>query len=415
MCFPINCNLYCPPEFDSWLCWDFTRAGTVAKAQCPHDFKPGFSPHAEATKICNEDGTWFIHPMKNRTWSDYTQCANTDRNQMILYMSISGYSVSCVLLILSMVIFNAFRQLRCTRVMLHQHLFVSFIVTGVMWIMTYSQFMANPGIRKDNTAWCKIIHIVTQYTSVSNYFWMFCEGFFLHTIVVHAFSKQKKLFFACCIIGWGLPILPITAYVLARALDAVNDVMCWFEPTWTIWFLSTPIVVSLVVNFILLLNILRILLSKIRAFNSAEHNQNRRAVKATLILIPLLGLQNMLTLVKPHLDKPGLFAWDMASAVLVSYQGAAVALIYCFFNGEVLAVLKRRWSQCHHTYDPAMGRPSSLSTTAITMDDTSTTGTILKNGSNRLVRPIADNVKDTTELQLMMPARKSDAEITFKT
>lgn len=43
------------------------------------------------------------------------------------------------------------RQLRCTRVMLHQHLFVSFIVTGLMWIMTYSQFMANPGIRKDNT------------------------------------------------------------------------------------------------------------------------------------------------------------------------------------------------------------------------------------------------------------------------
>ncbi|GFR69392.1 corticotropin-releasing factor receptor 1 [Elysia marginata] len=86
---------------------------------------------------------------------------------------------------------------------------------------------------------------------------------------------------------------------------------------------------------------MRILLSKIRAFNSAEHNQNRRAVKATLILVPLLGLQNLLTLVKPPLDDEANFYWGLVSAILTSFQGAAVSLIFCFFNGEVTALVRK--------------------------------------------------------------------------
>lgn len=55
--------------------------------------------------------------------------------------------------------------------------------------------------------------------------------------------------------------------------------------------------------------------------------------------------------------------------------------------------MKRRWDQWHHNYDPALGRPSSVSTTAITLDDTTTTGTIFKNGSNRMARQSMKNSK----------------------
>ncbi|CAL1538992.1 unnamed protein product [Lymnaea stagnalis] len=412
---PDDGHLYCPAVFDSWLCWDYTLAGTVAEQQCPHSFKPGFSPDEVARKTCNNDGTWYIHPKSNQTWTNYGECANVDGDQIILYMSISGYAISCVLLVISLGIFSAFRQLKCSRVVLHQHLFVSFILTGVMWILTYALFLIKPEARKDNPVWCKVIHVITQYATLSNYFWMFCEGFFLHTIVVQAFSKQRRLLIACSIIGWVLPLFPVIAYVIVRALDTENDVMCWFHQTKSIYILSSFIVLSLLVNFLLLLNILRILLSKIRAFNTTEHNQNRRAVKATLILVPLLGLQNLFTLVKPPMDKKGMFAWDMASAILVAYQGAAVALIFCFFNGEVLTVLKRRFGQWSHSYDPAfLGRPSANSTTmAMTLDDTSTTGAVFKNGNNRMTKASARNAKESTELQLMVPGHKGDKGSTF--
>ncbi|CAG5126257.1 unnamed protein product [Candidula unifasciata] len=195
--------------------------------------------------------------------------------------------------------------------------------------------------------------------------------------------------------------MPERVCVRAHARGRLCGRSCWFYPTWTMWILSTPVVVSLGINFILLLNILRILLSKIRAFNTAEHNQNRRAVKATLILVPLLGLQNLLTLVKPPLDDQATFAWNITSAVLVSFQGAAVALIFCFFNGEVLTVLKRKWDQWRHNYDPAfVGRPSSNSTTVvIALDDATTASIVFKNGTTKMC---SQNDKEALEKQLMV-------------
>ncbi|XP_055882547.1 calcitonin gene-related peptide type 1 receptor-like isoform X2 [Biomphalaria glabrata] len=394
---PDDGRLYCPAMFDDWLCWDYTLAGTVASAPCPADFQPLLNKHEMATKMCDENGNWFINPLSNRTWTNYLRCAHLTDTHTTLYIPIAGYAVSCILLLISLVIFNAFRQLKCARVIIHQHLFVSFILTGMLWIGIYVLLMEASEIKDNSPTWCKVYHVATQYVTFCNYMWMFCEGFFLHTIVVQAFSKQKKLLIACTVIGWGLPVLPVSAYTIARVLDPDTDVKCWFEPSWTMWILSAPIVLSLLINFVLLLNILRILLSKIRAFNTAEHNQNRRAVKATLILVPLLGLQNLLTLVTPDLDESSMKIWNMASSVLVSLQGAAVALIFCFFNGEVLTVLKRRLGQWSHSYDQSfMGRPTTNSTTmAMTLEETSTTGAVFKNGNNRMSKASIRNAKST--------------------
>ncbi|GFO35729.1 calcitonin receptor [Plakobranchus ocellatus] len=63
----------------------------------------------------------------------------------------TGYAISLVLLVISLIIFTYFRQLRCSRVILHQHLFVSFILTGIMWVVSYLTVMAVPGISMSRT------------------------------------------------------------------------------------------------------------------------------------------------------------------------------------------------------------------------------------------------------------------------
>ncbi|KAK7494957.1 hypothetical protein BaRGS_00013836, partial [Batillaria attramentaria] len=147
---------------------------------------------------------------------------------------------------------------------------------------------------------------------------------------------------------------------------------CWIQSNWLLWIISGPITVSLVVNFVFFLNILRILLSKLRA-NSNEYSQYRRAVKATMIMIPLLGINNLFMLIRPDLDRVGTLVWKIISAFLTAYQGTAVALIFCFFNGEVMTVLRRKWSQWRHTYDPQLsGRLRSTSNTmALTLEESS--------------------------------------------
>ena len=68
---------------------------------------------------------------------------------------------------------------------------------------------------------------------------------------------------------------------------------------------------------------------------------NRKAVKAAIVLLPLLGITNVLVMVEAPLDGTALqFAlWSYSSHFLTSFQGFFVALLYCFLNGEVKSYL----------------------------------------------------------------------------
>jgi hypothetical protein len=50
---------------------------------------------------------------------------------------------------------------------------------------------------------CRILHVLAQYVTVCNYAWMFCEGFYLHTLLVLAFTNEKRLLIICYVIAWG--------------------------------------------------------------------------------------------------------------------------------------------------------------------------------------------------------------------
>jgi len=49
---------------------------------------------------------------------------------------------------------------------------------------------------------CRILYTFNRYARTSNYFWMFCEGFYLHRLILHAFHVPKTLTWYY-IIGWG--------------------------------------------------------------------------------------------------------------------------------------------------------------------------------------------------------------------
>lgn len=53
-------------------------------------------------------------------------------------------------------------------------------------------------------------------------------------------------------------------------------------------------------NLFFLLNIVRVLITKLRVTHQAESSLYMRAVRATLILIPLLGIQFVLLPYKPQ-------------------------------------------------------------------------------------------------------------------
>lgn len=71
-------------------------------------------------------------------------------------------------------------------------------------------------------------------------------------------------------------------------------------------------------------------------------DQNRKAVRATLILIPLLGLHYILTPFRPEAKSDWEGIYETIAAVCTSFQGLCVAMLFCFCNGEVITVIKKK-------------------------------------------------------------------------
>jgi hypothetical protein len=63
----------------------------------------------------------------------------------------------------------------------------------------------------------------------------------------------------------------------------------------------------------------------------------RKAVRAAIVLQPLLGITNSLQMVAaPYNTSVAYFAvWSYGTTFLVSFQGFFAALFYCFLKGEV--------------------------------------------------------------------------------
>ena len=64
---------------------------------------------------------------------------------------------------------------------------------------------------------------------------------------------------------------------------------------------------------------------------------SRKALKAAIVLQPLLGITNSLQMMSAPYDSQLLYfaVWSYITTFLVAFQGFFAALFYCFLNGEV--------------------------------------------------------------------------------
>ncbi|KAF6209955.1 hypothetical protein GE061_015710 [Apolygus lucorum] len=95
---------------------------------------------------------------------------------------------------------------------------------------------------------------------------------------------------------------------------------------------------------------LNVLITKLRSSNNVETQQYRKATKALVVLIPLLGITYILFVVGPtEGDWANSFAYFRA--LLLSTQGLTVALFYCFLNTEVQNTVRHHFSRWKESRD----------------------------------------------------------------
>ncbi|RXN14284.1 corticotropin-releasing factor receptor 2-like protein [Labeo rohita] len=95
------------------------------------------------------------------------------------------------------------------------------------------------------------------------------------------------------------------------------------------------------------------------------YNENeQKAVKATLVLLPLLGITYMLFFVNPGEDDISQIVFIYFNSFLQSFQGFFVSVFYCFLNGEVRSAARKRWHrwQDNHALRVRVARAMSIPT-----------------------------------------------------
>ncbi|XP_060922980.1 calcitonin gene-related peptide type 1 receptor [Limanda limanda] len=338
----------CNTTWDGWLCWDETEAGVTTEQSCP-EFFDDFDSSLVASKVCMETGEWGRHPDSNRTWTDFTNCkGNTTHHRAAamshFYLVMIGQGLSLVSLLISLGVFCYFKSLSCQRITLHKNLFLSFVLNSVTTVVLLNTVTEKQGHNSNDSTSCKLVMFVHMYLLSCNYFWMLCEGIYLHTLIVVAVFAEKQHLIWYYMLGWGFPLVPAVIYSVARYFYYDDNDKCWVSPTSLLYIIHGPMCAALVVNLFFLLNIVRVLITKLRVTHQAESSLYMRAVRATLILIPLLGIQFVLFPYKPQEHwTTEIYMYIME--ILMHYQGLLVSTIFCFFNGEVQSVLRRHWNQ----------------------------------------------------------------------
>ncbi|XP_069067149.1 corticotropin-releasing factor receptor 2 isoform X1 [Pleurodeles waltl] len=355
---------YCNATTDQiGTCWPRSGAGELVERPCPEYFNGiRYNTTRNVYRECLENGTWASR-------MNYSHCVPILVNKkyplhykIALIINYLGHCISVLALIVAFLLFLCLRSIRCLRNIIHWNLITTFILRNVMWFLLQ---MIDHNIHESNEAWCRCITTIYNYFVVTNFFWMFVEGCYLHTAIVMTYSTDKLRKWVFLFIGWCIPCPIIVAWAIGK-LYYENE-QCWFgkEPGKYIDYIyQGPVILVLLINFVFLFNIVRILMTKLRASTTSETIQYRKAVKATLVLLPLLGITYMLFFVNPGEDDISQIVFIYFNSFLQSFQGFFVSVFYCFLNGEVRSAARKRWHrwQDHHSLRVRVARAMSIPT-----------------------------------------------------
>ncbi|KAM9439414.1 growth hormone releasing hormone receptor a [Clarias gariepinus] len=357
----------CKTEWDEIRCWLRADVSQVVNVSCSEVFQHFSRKQGYIYRNCTADGWSDLYPPYEKACeigNDTEQESKTTYFSTFKQVYTAGYATSLISLITAILVFISFRKFHCTRNYIHINLFSSFILRASAVFIKDAVLFSDESLDHCfmSTMGCKSAVAFFQFSIMANYFWLLVEGMYLQTLLALTFVSQRKYFWWYILTGWGVPSVVLIVWVLAR--NFYNNSGCWDDTEnlgiW--WIIKGPITASLFANIIIFLNVIRILVEKLKSTGVGGNDISHfmRLAKSTLFLIPLFGMHYTVFAFLP--ENTGETARLYIELGLGSFQGFVVALLYCFLNGEVQAELKRslwKW-QTQNQLSPGKKRRTTV-------------------------------------------------------
>ncbi|KAL9835911.1 glucagon receptor-like isoform 4-T4 [Geothlypis trichas] len=354
---PYPAGLFCNRTFDMYACWPDGSPGTTVNVSCPF-YLPWFEKVKQGlvSRRCGTDGQW-VTVNGSQPWRDYSQCEDElevtaeeegARRLMVSFKVLYtvGYSLSLLTLISALLVLTACRNLRCTRNYIHANLFASFGLraTSVMvkdallerrWGVELVQVADWEALLSHEAALgCRAAQVLMQYCILANHYWFLVEAVYLYKLLIGAVFSEKNYYRLYLYLGWGTPVVFVVPWIAAKYLKenaecwALNENMAYW------WIIRIPILLASLV-----------ILAKLRANQKGYADYKLRLAKATLTLIPLFGIHEVVFIFATDEQTTGILRYVKVffTLFLNSFQGFLVAVLYCFANKEVKSEMKKKW------------------------------------------------------------------------
>ncbi|TDH08674.1 hypothetical protein EPR50_G00100180 [Perca flavescens] len=296
---------------------------------------------------------------------NYLELKWSPEEELILTkLTFIGSGASLCALVVTLMLFTVLDIPKSDRTSIHKNLFIALICAQVILLCSGSAI--------HNKVACTLVAALLHLFFMAAFSWMLVEGLLLWSKVVAVNLSEERHMKYYYLIGWGLPVLIVTITLASASGKYSADGYCWLSvQNGVIWGFAGPVIFIIMVNIFVLTRVVVITIStaKRRSIMLAmgtspveqTYEQIRAAVKAVLVLLPILGLTWLCGVLVP-------FSIVMAYIFILlnSLQGLFIFLIYGVYNTEVRSTVNRikerrkalNFSNC------ASSRPSSSVTSS---------------------------------------------------
>ncbi|KAF1409067.1 Glucagon receptor, partial [Spheniscus mendiculus] len=185
---------------------------------------------------------------------------------------------------------------------------------------------------------CRAAQVLMQYCILANHYWFLVEAVYLYKLLIGAVFSEKNYYRLYLYLGWGTPVVFVVPWMAAKYLKEnaeggdAGHLHCLPPPPPQI-------------NLLIFMRILKVILAKLRANQKGYADYKLRLAKATLTLIPLFGIHEVVFIFATDEQTTGILRYVKVffTLFLNSFQGFLVAVLYCFANKEVKSEMKKKW------------------------------------------------------------------------